>query len=223
MENLLSVETTVRYSTLGSVSKDIKAVWFAFHGYGMLAETFIQSFECVNDSQTLIVAPEGMHRYYGRGTKGQIRANWMTSDLREFDIENNIKYLNALLIGLFEQGLSDKVQIGILGFSQGGPTAFRWASQLKVEIGSLIAWGTDLPKDVYLNNSKRQKINQSNIKLVIGSTDEFISTEKVDEYIVEFHEQGVDFDFHTFEGGHELHSETIRYFHARLMDDGLEY
>lgn len=223
MEITLQVQTTARYFTLGDISKKVKAVWFVFHGYGMRAEKFIENFDCINDSQTLIVAPEGMHRYYGRGTSGEIKANWMTSDLREFDIENNTAYLNSVHSEIIQKGLSENVQIGVLGFSQGGPTSFRWASQLKFDIGILVAWGSDIPKDVYLDNKKRQKINQSNIKLVVGSKDEYISSDRLDEVIIELHDEGVDFDFHSFEGKHELHEDSIRYFHARLMDDHLEY
>lgn len=223
MENTLSIKSTARYYSNGDISSSTKAVWFVLHGYAMRAEEFIEDFDCIADSSTVIIAPEGMHRFYNKGTRGKITANWMTSDLREQNINNNIQYLNLVLEDLKSKGLPDEFQIGILGFSQGGPTAFRWASQLKGHIGILVAWGTDIPKDVYSENRKLQKINSSNIKLVIGSDDEYISSDKVDDYIMELHDQGVDFDFHTFEGKHELHEETIRYFHARLMDDNLEY
>ena len=223
MDNLISVTSTARYITLGSISEEVKAIWFVFHGYGMRADTFIKDFECINDSETLIVAPEGIHRYYAKGTRGEIRANWMTSDLREYDIENNINYLNLVISELFNKGIPSTVRIGILGFSQGGPTSFRWTSQLSYDIGILIAWGSDIPKDVYTISKTKQKINSSNIKLVIGSEDEYISSEDVDSIIMDLHDEGVDFDFHTFEGRHELHEETIRYFHARLLDEGLEY
>ena len=223
MENLITVDTTARYYCKGNISSRIKAVWFVFHGYGMKAKEFIEYFNCIADSETLIIAPEGIHRYYGRGTRGEIRASWMTSDLREFDIENNNKYLNSVWTELLSKGISDSVQIGVLGFSQGGPTAIRWLSQLDRDIGILVAWGTDFPKEVYTDGRKRLKINQSNAKLVIGSEDEYISSDIVDDIIMELHDNGVDFDFHTFDGKHELHLETIRYFHSRLMDDNLEY
>ena len=94
---------------------------------------------------------------------------------------------------------------------------------LKEKIEILIAWGTDIPVDVTGNIGSLRKINSSKVKLVIGANDEYISSGKVDDYILALHEQGVEYDFHTFEGTHELHEETIRYFQARLMDDGLEY
>ena len=223
MENLITVETTARYYCVGNISSEIRAVWFVFHGYGMKAKQFVENFSCISDSQTLIVAPEGVHRYYGRGTQGEIRANWMTSDLREFDIENNNNYLNSVMEELISKGITESVQIGVLGFSQGGPTALRWVGQLERNIGIVVAWGTDFPKEVYTDGKTRLKINQSNTKLVIGNEDEYISSDKVDEIILELHDNGIDFDFHTFEGKHELHSDTIRYFHSRLMDDNLEY
>jgi len=223
MENLITVETTARYYCVGNISSKIRAVWFVFHGYGMKAKQFVENFSCIADSQTLIVAPEGVHRYYGRGTQGEIRANWMTSDLREFDIENNNNYLNSVMEELISKGITESVQIGVLGFSQGGPTALRWVGQLERNIGIVVAWGTDFPKEVYTDGKTRLKINQSNTKLVIGNEDEYISSDKVDEIILELHDNGIDFDFHTFEGKHELHSDTIRYFHSRLMDDNLEY
>lgn len=223
MEHTLTIKTTARYYSLGEINSDTRFIWFVFHGYAMRAENFIEEFDCIADSSTVIIAPEGMHRFYNKGTRGKITANWMTSDLRENDMQNNLQYLNSVLEELITNGLSDKVQIGIIGFSQGGPTAFRWASQLSVNIGILVAWGTDIPRDVYEHNKSLQKINSSNIKLVIGSDDEYISSDKVDDYIMELHDQGVDFDFHTFEGKHEMHEKTIRYFHARMTDDNLEY
>ena len=223
MEKLISTNTTGRYYQEGVISIDTKAIWFVFHGYGMLAKDFIKNFDCIADSSTVIIAPEGFHRFYNRSTRGEISANWMTSDLREKDIENNVNFLNGVLEDMYKSELPKNIQIGVLGFSQGSPTAFRWASQLKEKIRIIISWGSDIPVDVYSDNKLLNKINSSNIKLVIGTKDEYISEEKIDETILELHDQGVNFDFHTFSGGHELHPDTIRYFHARLMDDNLEY
>lgn len=223
MERVLSIQSRGRYFTSGKISEAIRAVWIVFHGYGMRADSFLNQFECVVDDHTLVVAPEGPHRFYGRGTRGNVAANWMTSDMREHDIETNIQFLNQVLQDLFESGISEEVQLGILGFSQGGPTSFRWVAQLNNTVDLLIAWGTDLPKDVYTDLKRLQKINDSNIKLVVGDSDEYISTEQVDDMIMELHEYGVDFDFHTYSGKHEIHEETMRYFHARLVDDKSEY
>lgn len=223
MERIINTNTAGRYFVKGEIRDEIQVVWFVFHGYGMRADDFIEEFNEISDSVSLIVAPEGTHRFYGKGTRGDISANWMTSDLRENDIANNIDFLNSVLEDLLKQGLNKDVRISILGFSQGGPTSFRWASQLKQKVDQLIAWGTDIPKDVISNPILLQKINESGIKLVVGSKDKYISSEKVDEFIMDYHDSGLNFDFHTFEGGHEIHLDTVRYFHARMLDNKTEY
>jgi predicted esterase len=219
----VEISTTARFYVSGEISKNVKVLWVVFHGYGMLAKEFITKFDTITDENTIVVAPEGMHRFYKRGTRNEISANWMTSDLRESDIQNNIDYLNIVLSQLIDKGLPAEVKLGVLGFSQGGPTAFRWASQLDRSVQMLIAWGTDLPIDVIDNIKLLRKINESNIKLIIGSDDEYIDSDNVDDLIIDYSDKGVEFDFHTFNGGHEIDVDSIRYFQARMMHDGLEF
>lgn len=219
----LPVYTTAQYNVLGKIDNSINLVWFVFHGYGMRSEEFVEQFECIADEQTLVVAPEGIHRFYKKGTYGGIGANWMTSDLREEDIQNNISYLNLLVKDLHDRGIRKDVKFAVLGFSQGSPTAFRWASRLSIPISTIVSWGSDIPTDVYKDIKLLQKVNESKIKLVIGDTDKYISSDQVDDLIIALHDQGVQFDFHTFSGGHELNEELIRYFHARILDSQMEY
>lgn len=223
MEFTIDVNTTGRYQVLGELGNHTKAIWFVFHGYAMDANSFIQEFDCILDKQTVVIAPEGLHRFYSKSTRGKVAANWMTNELRGSDINNNIDFLNSIWNKLLESELNPNVKLGILGFSQGGPTAMRWAAQLEREIQEIVIWGSDLPLDVVDNIHGLKKINRSSLKVIVGSHDEYVSTDKVDKIIVEMHEKGVDFDFHTFEGKHALHKDSIRYFHARLVDDKLEY
>ncbi|MGB1004442.1 MAG: alpha/beta hydrolase [Salibacteraceae bacterium] len=223
MDHTLKVSTEGRYYTLGEGNPINKSVWFVFHGYGMRAEDFIKEFDCIDDGQTLIVAPEGLHRFYSRGTRGKVSSSWMTSDLREFDIANNIDFLNLVLQEIEKLNVSDDYKIGVLGFSQGAPTSVRWVSNLVKSVSELVVWGSDMPVDVIDKPVNLKKINNCDIKLVIGSHDEYISSDQTDDLIMDLHDKGVEFDFHSFEGKHEIHYETVRYFHARLMDDKLEY
>lgn len=223
MQKTVNVQTTGRYQVLGNLSRNTRGVWFVFHGYGMRSEDFVKSFACIEDEQTVIVAPEGLHRFYSKSTRGSVAANWMTKELRESDITNNVSFLNHVLEELYNDGMPENVKLGVLGFSQGGPTCMRWASQLERDVNEMVIWGSDLPLDVVNDIHKLKKVNQSNLKIMVGSDDQYISTGKVDGLIMEMHDKGVDFDFHTFDGKHELHEDSIRYFHARLMDDKTEY
>jgi predicted esterase len=223
MEETVTTKTERRFFSLGKDNKINLSVWFVFHGYGMRADEFLGEFEGINDGQTLIIAPEGLHRFYSRGTRGKVVATWMTSDLREFDISNNLEYLELVSTLVKNYGLSESCKVGVLGFSQGAPTALRWVAETEMKVSEVVVWGSDLPSDVIDDVSKLKKLNTTNMKLVIGSKDEYISSDQTDDLIMDLHERGVDFDFHTFEGSHELHEETVRYFHARLVDEKSEY
>lgn len=223
MEHSIQINSTGRFYSSKPISNQIKAVWFVFHGYGMRADEFIKDFDVINDEETLIIAVEGFHRFYKRSTRGEIGANWMTSDLREDDINNIVTYLNRVWEYLIEEGLNPEVRLGVLGFSQGCPAAFRWSALLKRKVDILVAWGSDIPKDVYSDVNKLRKVNESKIQLVVGDSDEYISSDQVDDLIISLHDVGVQYDFHTFNGGHQIDQVLVRYFHARLMDDNLEY
>lgn len=223
MERTVQTHTTGRYYISGNISDQTQVLWIALHGYAMRAEEFIKGLEPIIDPLTVAVAPEGLHRFYKRGTRGDIGANWMTSDLRLHDIENNVAFINTVLEDLYEQGLPKNVRICVLGFSQGGPTAARWASRLEKPVEQFIAWGTDFPTDVLDDPRALRQMNASNIKLIIGDKDEYIDSDKVDDLIMDLHDRGLDFDFHTFDGTHELHADSLRYFNARMLDDKSEY
>lgn len=221
-QHILDVTTSGRYHTLGTINPEIETVWIVLHGYGMRADTFIKWFDCIADKHTLIVAPEGLHRFYTRGGQGEIGASWMTSDLRQKDIDHNYAFLDGIFVELIKEGLSKEVKLGVLGFSQGADTASRWATSLAREVSQIVIWGAGLAPEVYNEIQRIQKLNASHMKFVVGTDDRYLSNEDTDTLIIEMHNKGIDFDFHTYQGGHTLDKETIRYFHARLMGSQLE-
>ena len=121
-EKKIIVSKTMRYFTIGDVNKADKLL-YVLHGYGQLASYFIKSFEKISDSY-LIIAPEGMHRFYLNGTSGRVGASWMTKEAREIDIHENTKNLDLLDQHILSKKTFKKKII--LGFSQGGATAARW-------------------------------------------------------------------------------------------------
>jgi hypothetical protein len=68
----------------------------ALHGYGQLAQFFARKFAALDQSFGIIV-PEGPHRFYLEGSSGRVGASWMTKEWREQDIEENTRYLLALI------------------------------------------------------------------------------------------------------------------------------
>jgi hypothetical protein len=44
----------------------------------------------------IIIAPEGLSRFYRKGFSGDVVASWMTKDDRLDDMEDYVRYLNDL-------------------------------------------------------------------------------------------------------------------------------
>ena len=72
----LTVERTARCAVLGERDDDLRDVWFVLHGYGQLAADFLAGFGAVAEPGRLLVAPEGLSRFYTEGSSGKVGASW---------------------------------------------------------------------------------------------------------------------------------------------------
>jgi hypothetical protein len=82
----ISVTKTARYFLSKNNFEKIDTVMFVLHGYGMPAEKFLEEFKELDTENILIVAPEGLSRFYTKGFYGSIGASWMTKEDREHEI-----------------------------------------------------------------------------------------------------------------------------------------
>ena len=191
---------TYRYEIINP-SPSPRMVIYVLHGYGQLAKFFIRKFQHL-PKDIMIVAPEGMHRFYLKQSSGRVGASWMTKEARESDITDNIDWLNELDMQLSEQySISKRI---LLGFSQGGATAARWKSLGAVSFDEMILWACVFPPDLELN------IEASSVKkpcFVIGSEDEFYTVSQQDELIAYYETMG--YNCIRYDGKHDIHTETL--------------
>ena len=117
----ISINKTARYFTLGNPNEKIETIWFLCHGYGQLANYFLKNFEILNNGKNLLVAPEGLHRFYLNGFGGRVGASWMTREDRLNDIKDYIGFLDQLYLEIVNPFKSRNIKINVLGFSQGTP------------------------------------------------------------------------------------------------------
>jgi len=200
MKNHLISSRTYRYFTHGNIGKANKLL-FVLHGYGQLAEFFIRKFHFLEDDY-FIVAPEGMHRFYLKGSSGRVGASWMTKEDRESDINDNINYLNQLYDVISSNKKFDKIIL--LGFSQGGATAARWFNSFQRDIDAHISWASVYPPDLALTTHKRNMNNY----FAIGDKDEFFSDQKLKETI--FFYKKLNYTTFTFDGKHNIQPFTLK-------------
>ena len=210
MEHQVEFNFTGRYYTLGEPSQDIKQVWLACHGQGHLAQYFIKKFECLNDGRNLIVAPEGLSRYYLEGFKGRVGATWMTREDRLTDIENYLTFLTSVMREVQAQ-LSPKTKVTLFGFSQGAATISRFATQTDIDFNRLILWAGIFPPDLPPMQSLG-RLKGKEIYWVYGTKDEFLNKGIMKEQKEIAKDLQVDPEVITFDGKHELDDKVLTRF-----------
>ncbi len=204
---------TARYFTLGNRAT-AKEIWIVLHGYGYLAEDFIQNFQPIASENVCIIAPEGLSRFYLRGFGGKIGASWMTREDRQSEIEDYINYLNNLYAEITEGSSATKI-IG-LGFSQGGPALLRWLANGKSKVSEAVLWSADIPRDLKFEDY-REKNKSTRNWLVYSKSDPIVRQEIYDESIALFNKFDIPLQVINFEDGHGIPEATLNEFAARLM------
>jgi len=214
-EQHIRVARTARYYTLGSVGPDLREVWLVCHGYRQLAGRFLRRFADLDDGTRLIVAPEGLSRFYlhdGEGRHGKdvpVGATWMTREDREHEISDYVAFLDAVLEEISEEVGGEIPCLTVLGFSQGAQTVCRWVAEGEAAVERLILWGSYPPDDLDPDRGPR-RLGSAELTLVHGVLDHFISEEAHAAQEARLEELGISFKTITHEGGHELDPALLR-------------
>jgi predicted esterase len=207
-EHSLQAARTARYFTLGA-SEGATEIWFVCHGYGQLAARFLERFRPIESDQRCIVAPEGLSRFYltESPTERRVGASWMTREDRLHEIDDYVRYLDAV----YAQVVRGKARITVLGFSQGSATVCRWAALGSSRIDRLIVWGGEVPPDLDLAQPNvATRLRTSHLTLVYGTRDEFFTPKIIAATEARLRSHDILYALAPFEGGHEIDEATLR-------------
>src|SRR5687768_9263886 len=127
-EQHIRITRHARYFTLGDAAA-ANDIWIVCHGYAQLARKFIDNFTPIAQSGRIIVAPEGLHRFYldpppAPASQRRVGATWMTRDDRDYDIADYVAYLDVLIAEIMALA-APRARLRVLGFSQGTATVLR--------------------------------------------------------------------------------------------------
>jgi len=175
------------------------------HGYGFLAENFIKRFRDLGENEHFVIVPEALNRFYINGLSGKVGANWMTTEERESEIEDYIKYLD----NVYEMfSLQNYKKLVVLGFSQGGATVARWFQKTDYPVKILVFWGASIPDEVL----EGDKIHQVEIYNILGNDDEFITKEHLEIIMKKYLNVKLKFSQIFYKGGHNILTEPLMQF-----------
>ncbi|HTI03785.1 MAG TPA: dienelactone hydrolase family protein [Gemmatimonadales bacterium] len=206
-EHFLSTPRTARYFTLGTVGA--QDLWLVLHGYSNLAARFLERFRPIASAERCIVAPEGLSRFYLTESPSERRvgASWMTREDRLHEIEDYVRYLDAVYTEV--RGREDGVTV--LGFSQGTATACRWTALSAVRVSRLIIWGGEVPPDLDLGQPVvAERLRAARLTLVYGTSDEYFTPKVVAATEARLKAADVPYELRSYEGGHQIDERVLR-------------
>jgi predicted esterase len=214
-EHHLTVTRTARFCTLGEATPAVTELWIVCHGFGQLARTFIEEFRPIACADRLIVAPEALNRFYlnrdgGRaGASARVGATWMTREDRLAEIDDYVRYLDAVYREIVGNQPGRSVRLTVLGFSQGTATAARWLVHGAAQIDRLILWAGVLPPEIDPVGPARAKLASTDLCLVIGARDEMLPVDQVQAQRALLERAGVPSRLVEFDGGHRMDRVTL--------------
>ncbi|MFN3529711.1 MAG: alpha/beta hydrolase [Bacteroidia bacterium] len=207
----LEVKRTANVYLLGEANGNITRLWLVLHGYAQHPAYWIKKFGPLAQTNQLVVAPEGLSKFYMQGNNGKVGASWMTKDERADEIKDYLNYLNQLITQLKEE--FPQAKIVLLGFSQGGATAARLLSENPV-VHALIIWSAVFPEDLL----KPIPMHQIPTWLVYGMKDPYLQAQQREELLAHYRQHLPALKLLAFEGGHDIDPTTLLQLQTQILE-----
>lgn len=205
----LHVETrrTARIAIAGTPGPDIHDLWIVLHGIGQLADSMLRKCAPLAGPGRLLVAPEGLSRFYRDAQYQRVGASWMTRLDREAEIADQVFYLDQVLLSLPRIDW-DRCRLHLLGFSQGVATAWRWLAYGRPEPHTVVLWAGRPPAETSPDLARR--LTAARLIFVYGTADPFISPALATAVLTPFQAHYPHLEVQTFAGGHLLDPEAMQ-------------
>lgn len=207
-EKHIEVSIKTSYRTLNTLTPATKKIWIVFHGQGQLTEFFLKKFKVLDPSEHFVIAPQGLSKYYLGGFGGRVGASWMTREDRLTEIENQARYISAVVAAETRQHTAEII---LLGFSQGTSALMRYAKSTQLQISKMILWAGSIPPE--LTNEMVAHWPAFEGHYVYGDQDPFDSGGQFDkehQLFVNLIRRPV--KKHIFNGQHEIVPELLKTF-----------
>ena len=171
-----------------------------FHGYRENATRHMAELERIpGAARWALLAVDALHAFYA-GSTGEVLRGWMTRELREEAIADNVAYVRKILDAVRPE-VGWTVPLAFLGFSQGASMAWR-AALLAGHGGAppprVVALAGDIPPELAGHHGPFPE----NVLLAHGDQDEWYTKEKLAADVKLLQTKGIHPEILTFGGGH---------------------
>lgn len=143
VECTIQASVSGRYLLRPSLQPASPALLAGFHGYGQTAEEELRLLASLPGSERFtLCSVEALHPFYIR--KGVVGASWMTISQREMRIEENVRYVDAVI----DRVLQPRSLLVFHGFSQGVGMASRAVVLGRHVASGLMLLGGEFPPEL---------------------------------------------------------------------------
>lgn len=207
MEKEVSYNTKNSYSTLNSLTLGTKNVWFVCHGISFLSRYFLKYFNDLDPIENYIIAPQAQSKYYFGYKYKHVGASWLTKENTKKEIENLMKYLDAV----FEnEKLPKRVNLIALGFSQGVSVVSRYIARKKLPCSQLVLLSGKIPEELVTKDFDFLK-GITKVSMIYGTEDELLTDEMLSSEKKHFYNLfGEDAKIIPFKGKHEVDKQVLK-------------
>ncbi len=203
----IRTEKTGHYFQYGRLTEKTRYVWVCLHGYGQLAKHFITRFEFLDPDQHMVIAPEGLNRFYFEGLNERPVATWMTREDRLDEIADFILFLESLRKKL-AWDKHENIRVIYLGFSQGVTTLLRWLVDAAPRADFLLLWAGGIPDEI-LFDRRRAYFEKINAFYFVGNADIYLPEERVQVILSALGDRGISCQLEAYSGEHKIDQDVL--------------
>jgi predicted esterase len=178
----------------------------ALHGWGQSCERFSRWVAPLAERGFVVAVPQAPHQLYINYEPKTVGFNWLTIHEKERSIAEFVDYMHQLIKTLHAEFPFDEDRVCLLGFSQGVSMSYRFAVRGGLEVGAVVACGSDLPPDVAEELPNRDAFP---VLIVHGKEDPMAKIDKAEAALAELRRHGFSPDTNFFDGGHQLPREVV--------------
>lgn len=173
-----------------------------FHGYMEWAARHLGELERIPGAERWArVAVDALSAFYSRSSgSGQVVRGWMTRDLREQAIEDNVRYVRSVLDAVRAR-FGWRLPVVLAGFSQGASMAWRAALLSGHEIAVVVALAGDVPPELATLHAATPF--PARALIARGDADEWYDAAKLATDVERLAGRATRVETLTFAGGHE--------------------
>lgn len=191
------------------------AIVVGCHGYGENATRHMAELATIPGAErAALVSVDALNAFYDRKS-GEVVRGWMTKELRELAIADNVDYLRAILDEVRPR-FGWRLPLLFLGFSQGVAMAWRAAVAAGHGAAAMVALAGDVPPE--LLRMPAEVPFPRRVLLARGSLDDWYSETKMAEDVAALAARGVRAETLVFEGGH-VWSDPFRAATGQLLSE----